>query len=294
MYRSGTNIVRPFIELPDSASVIEALSNSDIYDQLASRFQQSPLRSSSIFSKSSELSTCGSSPQCPAYEGETKKINGREYKLYCHNAPWGSYFWLPTSKSLSECEEKCHQNSYDCNGLTFYPSTGACSIVYSKDAEPYIWDNGYQKIGAIPADKADTAFGPGSLCPLPGSDGQVWYFGPDNDQSYKISCLNQFQVPAANKKSIGTVKEVDECADKCWDDDKCSGFHYYQPIFPGGGANGLRSCELIMTEIQENNWTPVYKPNQYMAGLKLTGGKLKTRWTCGEEAWTQDKGCRKT
>ena len=277
---------RPFIDLPDSPSVIEVLSNPDLYNELSSRFQQSPLQDNHVFTKSSE--TCGTKSICPAYEGKTEPINGREYHLYCINAPWGNaYFWLPNAKTLSECEANCNKNSYDCNGLTFYPSTGACSLIYSKDAEPYIWDNGYQKIGAIPKKKTDTALGPGSLCPLPGSDNQVYDFVVSGKQcQFKLSCLNQFQVPASSKKQVGTAKNVDECAEKC-EAGTCYGFHYYQPVFPGGRYDGLRNCELITEPVGEDKWTPVYKPNQYLAGLRIEGD-----WKCGEKGWDGDNGCR--
>lgn len=275
---------RIMIDLPDSPSVIEALSNPELYEKLSSRFQQSPIPSIDLFTAKSK--TCGTSSVCPAYEGKTESINGRDYNLYCINAPWGTYFWLPKAKSLSECEENCHKNSYDCNGLTFYPSTGACSLVYSTDAEPYIWDNGYQKIGAVPAKKTDTALGPGSLCPLPASDNQAYDFGP-NKSSFKMSCLNQFQVPASAKKQLNTVKNVDECGEKCLAE-KCYGFHYYQPVFPGGRYDGLRNCELITEPVGEDMWTPLFKPNQYLSGLKIDGD-----WKCGDKAWDQDNGCRK-
>lgn len=71
-----------------------------------------------------DSSSCGPSTVCPAYEGEDKNINGRDYRLYCINAPFGSYTGLPTAKSLDDCEAKCHASAYDCNALTFYPSTG--------------------------------------------------------------------------------------------------------------------------------------------------------------------------
>lgn len=270
------------MDLPDSPNVIEALSSPDVYEKLSSRFQQSPIGSVDVFSICSK--TCGTSPVCPAYEGKTESINGRYYNLYCINAPWGAYFWLPKAKTLSECEENCHKNSYDCNGLTFYPSTGACSLIYSTDAEPYIWDNGYQKIGAIPAEKTDNAFRPGSLCPLPCSDNQVLEI---REYHFKMSCLNQFQVPASAKKQLGTIKNVGECGEKCGAE-KCYGFHYYQPVFPGGRYDGLRNCELITQPIDVEMWTPVFKPNQYLAGLKIEGS-----WKCGDGAWDQDNGCRK-
>ncbi|KAL9598177.1 MAG: hypothetical protein Q9219_004674 [cf. Caloplaca sp. 3 TL-2023] len=282
----GPRFGRLLTDLPDSQNVIEALSNHDLYKKLSTDSQQSPLQSESLFtSKSSE--TCGTASVCPAYEGKTETINGREYNLYCINAPWGTYFWLPNSKSLAECEAHCHRNSYDCNGLTFYPSTGACSLIYSKDASPYIWDNGYQKIGAIPASNQPTAFPPGALCPLPASDNQVWFYGPESNYPFKMSCLNAFQVPASAKKNLGFVKEVDECAIPCAEDEGCFGFHYYQDSLAGGRADGQRKCEHIREKVGEDMWTPLFKPNQYMAGLKIDGD-----WKCGEPAWDQDNGCR--
>ncbi|KAI4242009.1 MAG: hypothetical protein L6R40_004236 [Gallowayella cf. fulva] len=276
-----------FTDLPDSQNVIEALSNPEYYEQLSARFQQSPLQSTNIFKIKSSDATCGVSSICPAYEGKTETINGREYNLYCINAPWGTYFWLPQAKSLPECEASCHKNSYDCNGITFYPSTGACALIYSTDSNPYIWDNGYQKIGAIPVSNQPTAFPPGGLCPLPASDNQVWFYGDNHDYPFKISCLNSFQVPASAKKSLGLVGEVDECAIPCGKDKGCYGFHWYQASLVGGSADGKRTCEHIIKPVEGDQWTALYKPNQYMAGLKIDGD-----WKCGEPAWDQDNGCR--
>ncbi|KAI4267245.1 MAG: hypothetical protein L6R38_008343 [Xanthoria sp. 2 TBL-2021] len=106
----------PSANLPNSSEVIEALSNPDLYDQLSARFAQSTLQPDDVFKKDSSDDTCGTRPVCPAYEGRTETINGREYNLYCINAP--------------------------------------------KDATPYIWDNGYAKIGAIPVSNQPTAFPP--------------------------------------------------------------------------------------------------------------------------------------
>ncbi|KAL8815015.1 MAG: hypothetical protein Q9223_005817 [Gallowayella weberi] len=275
----------PLAQLPDSPNVIRALSDPEYYEQLTAHFQQSPLQPNDIF-KSKSDDTCGVHGVCPAYEGKTEKINGREYNLYCINAPWGTYLWLPAAKSLSECENNCHKHSYDCKGLTFYPTTGACALIYSTDATPYIWDNGVQKIGAIPADHQPTAFGPGGLCPLPGSDNQVWRYGERRQYPYKISCQNAFQVPASAKKSVGLVGEVDECAIPCAKDKGCYGFHWYQTSLVGSRADGKRYCEHITKPLGENEWTALYKANQYMAGLKIEGGK-----SCGEQGWTKDKGC---
>ncbi|KAI4227258.1 MAG: hypothetical protein LQ349_006744 [Xanthoria aureola] len=277
----------PSANLPNSPEVIEALSNPDRYDQLSARFAQSPLRLDHVFKKDSSGDTCGIQSVCPAYEGKTEKINGRKYNLYCINAPWGSYFWLPAAKSLEECEANCHKNSYDCNGLTFYPTTGACSLIYSKDATPYIWDNGYPKIGAIPVSNQPTAFPPGTLCPLPASDNQVWHYGAHNEYPFKMSCLNAFNVPAAAKKNKGYVGEVDECAIPCAEDDACFGFHYYQENLVGQRADGKRVCEHVVEKVKEGMWTAVFKPNQALAGLKIGGD-----WQCGEEGWDQDNGCR--
>ncbi|KAL8687027.1 MAG: hypothetical protein Q9218_006686 [Villophora microphyllina] len=236
------SLARVSIDSPNSPNVIKALSNPNIYQQLVERFNQSPLKTIDVF-KTQSSNTCGTGTVCPAYEGKTETINGREYNLYCINAPW--------------------------------------------DASPYIWDNGYQKIGAIPVSNQPTAFPPGALCPLPASDNQVWSYGDNREYTFKLSCLNAFQVPASAKKNIGFVKEVDECAIPCGKDDKCRGFHYYQESLSGGRADGARKCEFITEAVEENQWTPLYKPNQYMAGLKISGD-----YHCGEPAWDQDNGCR--
>lgn len=267
---------------PDSPNVIEALSNQDLYARLSNPTQQTPFEPPTPFLSPSS-SSCGAQPVCPAYDGEVRTINDRKYKLYCYNAPWGTYFWLPAAKSLEECEAQCHKNSYDCNGLTFYPLTGACSLIYSKNAAPYIWDNGYPKIGAIPVDGGNAmAFGPGMLCPLPGSDNQVWSFGKDQKQRFKMSCTNQFQVPASSKKNLGPVKDVDECGEKCGADSGCYAFHYYQPAFPGGRVDGMRNCELITGDVGSGKWTPVAKPNQYLSGLKVGS------FDCADNGWKGD------
>ncbi|KAL8681087.1 MAG: hypothetical protein Q9224_006886 [Gallowayella concinna] len=274
--------------LPSSPDVIKALSNPEYYEQLSSRFQQSLLQPNDIFESKSSGGTCGASTVCPAYEGKTEEINGREYNIYCINAPWGNYYWLPTSKSLSECEAHCHKHSADCNGLTFYPTTGACSIVYSRDSYPYIWDNGVQKIGAIPTDNRPAAFGPGGLCPLPGSDNQVWHYGEYREYPFKISCRNAFQVPASAKKSLGVVGDVDECALPCAKDKGCYGFHWYQvaSLNGWGRGDGKRNCEHITKPVEKHEWTALYKPNQYMAGLKIEG-----KSECGDTPW-KDKGTK--
>ncbi|PSN70410.1 hypothetical protein BS50DRAFT_311990 [Corynespora cassiicola Philippines] len=267
---------------PDSAPVIDALRDPDMYDRLIRPYQphneQTPV--DNIF-QSQNGNSCGPRGACPAYEGETRNINGREYHMYCINAPWGSYFWLPSSKNLEECEKRCHENSYDCNGLTFYPSTGACSIITSKDAAPYIWDNGYQKIGAIPV-KSDVAFGPGMLCPLPGSDNQVWDF-EDKKYRFKMSCRNQIKADAKDRRQIGLAKTVDECGERCGHEKDCYGFHYYQPTFPGGRLDGQRTCELIMRQVGAGDWVPLWRPNQYLSGLRVEHAD------CGDVGWNQDE-----
>jgi hypothetical protein len=262
----------PSHDLPDSTSVVEALANPDLYEQLVQSShtyadQQSPIASVFDGPWRSQSSSCGASTLCPAYEGQTRKINDREYRLYCINAPWGQYVWLPKSKTLLECEQKCHESKYDCNGLTFYPSTGACTAIYSKDSAPYIWDNGYQKIGAIPV-KSDVAFSPGMLCPLPGSDNQVWDFA-DQKYRFKMSCRNQFRVDAKFRKGLGAVKNVDECGEKCGQQKDCYGFNYFQRSFPGGRVDGARECELITTEINDDDFVPMNKPFQYLSGLRV-------------------------
>ena len=138
----------------------------------------------------------------------------------------------------------------------------------------------------MPAEKKDTAFEPGMVCPLPGSDNQVWDFGGKEFQ-FKMSCTNQFQVPAQSKKDGGLVKKVDDCGEKCGKDSGCFGFHYYQPYFPGGRVDGMRSCELIMESVGGDKWTPVYKPNQYLAGLKIGGS-----YECSDDGWDEDKACK--
>lgn len=275
-----------FSDLPDSAAVIDALKDPDLYDKLsrlhlAQENTQSAIEN--IFDEAhKQKSSCGARAACPAYDGETRKINGREYNMYCTNAPWGSYFWLPKARNLGECEQRCHENSYDCNGLTFYPSTGACSIIYSKDAAPYIWDNGYQKIGAIPV-KSEVAFGPGMVCPLPGSDNQVYDFDKEKKIRFKMSCRNQFKVDAKARRQLGTVRNVDECGLRCGQEKNCYGFQYYQPAFPGGRVDGARNCEIITEEIGDEDWVPLYRPNQYLSGLRVKvsgyGNKRLTQLT---------------
>ncbi|KAL8668276.1 MAG: hypothetical protein Q9168_007094 [Polycauliona sp. 1 TL-2023] len=280
----------PSVQRPDSPEVIAALTNPDYYDELVAGFQQSPLQANDLFKAETSGGTCGAPSVCPAWEGKIEKINGRKYRLFCINAPWGTYFWLPAAKSLEECEASCHNKpSYDCNGLTFYPNTGACTIIYSKDSRPYIWDNGTPKIGAIALTNQPLAstFVPGTICPLPASDNQVWHYGPTNESPFKVSCLNAFKVPASAKKNKGYVDDLDACANPCAEDKGCFGFHYYQPSFPGGWADGKRMCEHIVEEVGEGMWAPVYKPNQALAGLKV-GSKA-----CGEEGWDQDKGCKR-
>ncbi|OCK75678.1 hypothetical protein K432DRAFT_386018, partial [Lepidopterella palustris CBS 459.81] len=273
-------------DLPDSAAVIEALNNPDVYEQLSRHHRstlQTPFDAKNVFLEENRRSrgTCGARPACPAFEGERRRINGRSYNLYCHNAPWGSYFWLPKSKSLEECEQHCHSNEYECNGLTFYPSTGACSIIHSRDSAPYIWDNGYQKIGAIPAD-SNISLGPGELCPLPGSDNQVWELSKGKYE-FKLSCHNQFNVQPQNRKQVGPVRDVEECAERCSREDSCNAFHYYQPTYPGGRTDGQRNCELITENIKDGDWVPIHKPNQYLAGLMVDS------FNCGDVGWNRDE-----
>ena len=120
------------------------------------------------------------------------------------------------------------------------------------------------------------------LCPLPGSDNQVYDFGPAQDYQFKLSCVNQFNVPASAKKNLGKVKNVDECAIKCGEAG-CYGFHYYQPIFPGGPYDGARTCEIITQPVEQGHWAPIFKPNQYLTGL-LVGD-----YKCGDKGWNQDR-----
>ncbi|KAF2492860.1 hypothetical protein BU16DRAFT_583924 [Lophium mytilinum] len=245
-------------------------------------FYPQPLLSQIPNSLSSGLglpSTCGPTPVCPPYEGFIRNVNSRAYRLYCFNAPYGAWAWLPASKTLAECESHCHASTLECNGLTWFPLTNACAVVYSKDAQPYIWDNGYQKVAAIPLNHSIAAFGPGMLCPLPGSDNQVWAFNPQLPTPFppssadpltgntatvrfKLSCTNLFAVPPAAKKPVGEVLSVTDCAFACVKDAACAAFHYYQPYFPGGPANGRRTCELVVGEVGEGNWTGIDKPNK--------------------------------
>ena len=270
------------------------LSNPTHSNEIAFLDQhQSPLRTTKPLTDpaSSDQSTCGVKPICPAYEGEVRSINGRDYALYCYNAAYGSYAYLGAAKTQAECESNCHKYSQPLNGFNFNPIDGSCYIIYSTDAEPYIWDDGRQKIGAVPANKTDTAFTPGMLCPLPGSDNQVWSYGNSNEHfQFKMSCRNQFNVPATSKKAVGVggvVKSVVECAEACGEDHGCFGFHYYQPFFPGGRLDGMRSCDLIMQSVGDDAWTPLAKPNQYLAGLKVGGS-----YDCSDEGWDKDLACR--
>ena len=266
---------RPLInEPPHSSRVIDMLSNPTLYNEIAF----------------SDKSICGVKPICPAYEGEVRVINGRDYVVYCYNAAYGSYIYLGTSKTQAECESNCHKNSQPCNGFNFNPVDGSCYIIYSTDAQPYIWDDGRQKVGAVPANKTDTAFTPGMLCQLPASDNQVWKYGETEDVQFKMSCTNQFNVPTKSKKVVGiggVVKNVIECAEECGKDHCCFGFHYYQPVFPGGRLDGMRNCELIMENVGDDAWTPLAKPNQYLAGLKVSGS-----YDCSDDGWDKDKACR--
>ena len=242
---------------------------------------QSPLEAiTKSDSKCASSSSCGPATICPAYDGEHFTINGRNYRLYCINAPFGAFAGLPVAKSFADCEEKCHASSYDCNGLTFYPSLGHCYAIYSKDAKPYIWDNGYGKIGAIRSD-LDMAIPPGGLCPLPGSDNQVLLIG-DDDTPFKMSCTNQLKVSAAGRKNVGMVDKAEDCAQKALDA-KGYGFHYFQWTFPGGPVTGQRSCEIITEAVTEDNFAPLMKPNQCLTGLVVHD------YDCGDEGWGGDK-----
>ncbi|KAI4244811.1 MAG: hypothetical protein L6R42_010345, partial [Xanthoria sp. 1 TBL-2021] len=178
----------PSANLPNSPEVIEALSNPDLYDQLSARFAQSPLQSNDIFKKESSGDRYGTRSVCPAYEGKNETINGREYNLYCINAPWGAFFWLSKAKSLEECEANCHKNSYDCN-----PPASATT------ATP--------KSAPSPSPTNPPPPPPGTLCPLPASDNKVWHYAPYNQYPFKMSCLNAFNVPATEMKNKGYVGE---------------------------------------------------------------------------------------
>jgi len=104
------------------------------------------------------------------------------------------------------------------------------------------------------------------LCPLPGSDNQVYDFGDKKEYQFKLSCRNQFR---GSRQALGPVKNVDECGERCGADKNCQGFLYYQPAFPGGRLDGARSCDLVTSDINDGDWVPLYKPNQYLAGLRV-------------------------
>ena len=284
MYLASLASVLAIVQaIPSQASVLQ----HDVHLSLGVHGQsprpaQSPLEASTQSDrKCASSSTCGPATVCPAFDGEHFTINGRNYRLYCINAPFGSYAGLPAAKSLADCEEKCHASAYDCNALTYYPSVGTCYAIYSKNAKPYIWDNGYAKIGAIRAD-LDAAIEPGGICPLPGSDNQIWLMGDDNTP-FKMSCTNQLNVPATGKKNVGSVDKVEDCAKKALEA-KGHGFHYFQPYFPGGAVTGERSCEIITESVTEEHFAPLFKPNQYLSGL------LVHDYECGDEGWGNDKG----
>ncbi|KAL5418502.1 hypothetical protein PMIN03_000982 [Paraphaeosphaeria minitans] len=284
-------------EDPNSPLVIEALTNPEVYEFLTRHEQrlghglQSPIKNVVHAQRNKK---CGAATGCPAWEGEVRELNGREYRLYCFNAPWGSYQWLPPVQSLEECEQQCHNHQLDCNGLTYYPSTKACSVVYSKDAAPYVFDNGVQKFGAIPVKSSSTyyptsqvpqqlimhgnvvAFSAGMLCPLPGADNQVYDFGDSQEYQFKLSCRNQFR---GSRRALGPVKNADECGERCGADKDCYGFLYYQPAFPGGRIDGARNCDMVMNEVNDGDWVPLYKPNQYLAGLRVAVSASAYRWT---------------
>ncbi len=48
------------------------------------------------------------------------------------------------------------------------------------------------------------------------------------------------------------------------------GLFITSPFFRGGG-DGMRNCELVMERVGGDDyvWTPLFKPNQYSAGLKV-------------------------
>ncbi|KAJ4286093.1 hypothetical protein N0V90_013442 [Kalmusia sp. IMI 367209] len=198
--QNGGQVVQP------EAAVMEALFNPELYNHLTRQeprldaYLQSP--SENIF-RIQKSKTCGAVAGCPAWEGEVRELNGREYRIYCYNAPHGAYRWLPRARSLEQCEQQCHDNNLDCNGLTYYPLTQACSIIHSNDAAPYIFDVGVHKFGAIPV-KSNMAFGAGMICPLPGSDNQVYDF-KNQEHQFKMSCRNQFKGP---RVPLGPVKNV--------------------------------------------------------------------------------------
>ncbi|CAF9921470.1 MAG: hypothetical protein HETSPECPRED_004558 [Heterodermia speciosa] len=112
---------------------------------------------------------------------------------------------------------------------------------------------------------SEAAIEPGGICPLPGSDNQIWLMG-DDDLPLKMSSTNKLKVPAAGKKNVGMLDKVEDCAKK-WLDAKTYGFHDFQPYFPGGPMTGERSCEIITESVTEDNFAPLFKPNQYLTGL---------------------------
>jgi hypothetical protein len=114
----------------------------------------------------------------------------------------------------------------------------------------------------------DNSFGPGMLCPLPGSDNQVYDFA-DKKYYFKLSCHNQFRHSHRDRKQLGPVKDVDACGEACGADENCTAFLYYQPTFPGGRVDGARSCDLIFSDMKDGAWQPYYRPNQYLAGLRV-------------------------
>lgn len=81
------------------------------------------------------------------------------------------------------------------------------------------------------------------------------------------------------------MKDVSECARKCDNDGGCFGFHCCQPVFRGGGVEGMGSCDLITQTVGEGDWTPLFKSNQYLTGLKVTGNV-----ECSEKGWTRERG----
>jgi hypothetical protein len=170
------------------------------------------------------------------------------------------------ANSLEGCKKRCHDADQKCNGIVYTPWTHGCSPQTTEDARPYIWNNPYPKFVAIPVNRKFT-FGPGSLCPLPGSDNQVYDFG-EKKHLFKLSCRNQFRSGVEDIRQLGPVDDVDYCGEQCGADKDCLGFHYYQPVFHGGRYDGARNCDLIM-KILNGNWEPFYPAHQYLSGLKV-------------------------
>lgn len=50
----------------------------------------------------------------------------------------------------------------------------------------------------------------------------------------------------------------------------------------------MRICELIMESVGSDDVrTPLSKPNQYLAGLKVGGS-----YECSDDGWGKDKACK--